>query len=85
MARISSQIYTHAVFGVKGRENPLQKQWRDQIFKYIAGIIKGKNQRPIIVNGLGDHVRLFIGLRPAMELSDLIRGRISRPSSIFEI
>jgi len=39
----------------------------------MAGIIKGKNQKPIIVNGVTDHVHLFIGLKPSMCLSDLIR------------
>ncbi len=73
MAGTFSQIYIQAVFAVKGRENLLQKQWRDEVFKYMAGIIKGKNQKPIIVNGVADHVHLFIGLKPVMALSDLIR------------
>ena len=73
MAGTFSQIYIQAVFAVKNRENLLQKQWRDEVFKYMAGIIKGKNQKPIIVNGVGDHVHLFIGLKPVMALSDLMR------------
>ena len=39
----------------------------------MAGIIKAKNQKPIIVNGVSDHVHLFIGLKPSMALSDLVR------------
>ena len=35
-----SQIYIQYVFAVKGRENLLQKPWRDEVFKYVAGIIK---------------------------------------------
>lgn len=73
MAGTFSQIYIQAVFAVKGRENLLQKTWRDEVFKYMAGIIKAKNQKPIIVNGVADHVHLFIGLKPVMALSDLIR------------
>jgi REP element-mobilizing transposase RayT len=73
MAGTFSQIYIQVVFAVKGRENLLQKPWRDEVFKYMAGIIKAKNQKPIIVNGVGDHVHLFIGLKPSMCLSDLIR------------
>jgi hypothetical protein len=44
MAGTFSQIYVQYVFAVKGRQNLLQKPWRDEVFKYIAGIIKGKNQ-----------------------------------------
>ncbi len=77
-----SQIYIQYVFAVKGRENLLQKPWRDEVFKYIAGIIKRKNQKAIIVNGGSDHVRVFVGLRPAMRISDLVRD-IKNNSSNF--
>ena len=73
MAGTFSQLYIQVVFAVKGRENLLQKPWRDEAFKYMAGIIKEKGQKPIIVNGVADHVHLFIGLKSAMSLSDLIR------------
>ena len=68
-----SQIYIQVVFAVKRRENLLQKPRRDEVFKYMPGIIKEKNQKPIIVNGVTDQVHLFIGLKPVMSLSDLIR------------
>jgi len=73
MAGTFSQIYIQVVFAVQGRENLLQKPWRNEVFKYMAGIIKGKNQKPIIINGVSNHVHLFIGLKPAMALSDLVR------------
>ena len=73
MSGTFSQIYIQTVFAVKGRENFLQKPWRNDIFKYISGIIKGKNQKPIIVNGTSNHVHLFIGLKPSIALSDLVR------------
>jgi putative transposase len=73
MAGTFSQIYIQVVFAVKGRENLLQKPWRDEVFKYMSGIIMEKNQKPVIVNGVEDHVHLFIGLKPSMCLSDLVR------------
>ena len=68
-----SQIYIQYVFAVNGRQNLLQKPWRDEVFKYISGIVKGKNQKPIIVNGVANHVHVFVGLKPSMAISDLIR------------
>ncbi|MEQ8679792.1 MAG: transposase, partial [Cyclobacteriaceae bacterium] len=41
--------------------------------KYISGIIENKNQKSIIVNGVEDHVHIFVGLKPSMALSDLMR------------
>ena len=81
MSGTYSQIHIQVVFAVKGRENQLQHPWREDIFKYMSGIIKGKNQKPIIVNGLTDHVHLFIGLQPAMCLSDLVRDIKSSTSN----
>jgi len=73
MAGTFSQIYIQIVFAVEGRANLLQNPWREEVFKYMAGIIKGKNQKPIIVNGVANHVHLFIGLKPSVALSDLVR------------
>ena len=82
MAGTFSQIYIQYVFAVEGRENLLQKPWRDEVFKYIAGIIKEKNQKAIIVNGVTDHVHVFVGLKPSMNISDLVRD-IKNNSSKF--
>lgn len=73
MASTFTQIYIQVVIVVKRRENLLLKPWREEVFKYMAGIIRNKNQKPIIINGVSDHVHLLIGLRPSMALSDLIR------------
>ncbi len=73
MAGTFSQLYIQAVFAVKGRENLIALSWRDELHKYIAGIIKGKEQKSIIVNGVADHVHCFVGLKPSMAISDLIR------------
>ncbi len=73
MAGTFSQVYIQLVFAVKFRENLLRKQWREEVFKYMAGIIRTKEQKPIIINGVGDHVHLFIGLKPSMRISDIAR------------
>lgn len=82
MAGSYSQIYLQYVFVVKRRENLLQKPWREEVFKYISGIITGKNQKAIIVNGVADHVHVFVGLRPSMSIADPARD-IKNNSSKF--
>lgn len=76
------QIYIQVVFAVKGRENLIGKSWKYELYKYIAGIIRNKNQKPIIINGMPDHIHAFVGLRPAMALADLVRD-IKNNSSNF--
>jgi putative transposase len=73
MSGTFSQIYIQVVFAVKGRENLICKNWKEELNKYISGIITEKNQKSIIVNGMPDHIHAFIGLRPAMAISDLVR------------
>jgi putative transposase len=68
-----SQIYIQVVFAVKGRENLIANNWKNKLHQYIAGTIKGKGQKSIIVNGMPDHIHAFIGLKPVMSISDLVR------------
>nr|WP_299206839.1 IS200/IS605 family transposase [uncultured Brumimicrobium sp.] len=82
MAGTYSQIYIQYVIVVNKREHLLRKEWRSEVFRYISGIIKAKGQKPIIVNGVGNHVHIFVGLKPSMRISDLARD-IKNNSSKF--
>ena len=82
MAGTFSQIYIQYVFAVKGRANLISDSWDTELYKYIAGIITAKGQKSIIVNGYRDHVHVFVGLKPTMKISDLIRD-IKNNSSKF--
>jgi REP element-mobilizing transposase RayT len=82
MAGAYTQLYIQVVFAVKGRENLIAKTWKDELHKYISGIITNKEQKSIIVNGMPDHIHAFIGLKPSMKISDLVRD-IKNNSSNF--
>ncbi len=82
MAGTFTQIYIQMVFAVKGRENLIHNSWKEELNKYIAGIIREKEQKPIIINGMPDHIHCFVGLKPTMAVSDLIRD-IKNNSSGF--
>ncbi len=82
MSKTFSQIYIQVVFAVNGRQNLIDKRWKDDLNKYISGIITNKGQKSIIVNGMSDHIHAFIGLKPSMSISDLVRD-IKNNSSNF--
>ena len=82
MAGTFSQLYIQIVFAVKGRKNLIDKKWKDELYKYISGIITNKGQKAIIVNGVSDHIHIFVGLKPSMAISDLVRD-IKNNSSNF--
>lgn len=72
MADTYSQISIQVVFAVKGRENIITKNFRDELHKYITGIVSRKGQKCLVVNGWKDHVHVFFGLEPSMKISDLV-------------
>ena len=74
-------IYIQAVFAVKGRGNLISNDWKTELHKYIAGIIKGKGHKSIIVNGMHDHIHAFVGLKPVMSISDLVRDMKNNSSN----
>jgi putative transposase len=73
MAGTLSQIYIQVVFAVKGRHNLIRSTFEEEVYKYIAGIITGKEQKSLAVNGMPDHIHLLVGLKPSMKISDLVR------------
>lgn len=73
MANTYTQLYAQIIFSPKGRENLIHNNIKMDIYKYIIGIIKNKNQKPFIINGMPDHVHIFIGFSPDIALSDLVR------------
>jgi REP element-mobilizing transposase RayT len=73
MPNTYTQIHIQAIFAVKYRQGQIQKAWRGELCKYIAGIIENHGHRPLAVNGVEDHVHTFFGMRPTQSLSDLLR------------
>jgi putative transposase len=82
MANTYTQIYIHVVFAVQGRQSLIPKAKKVEMFKYITGIVKNRGQKLIAINGMCDHLHVFIGMKPAVALSDLVRD-IKAASSGF--
>jgi putative transposase len=68
-----SQIYIHIIFAVKGRQNQILPDWKDELYKYITGIVTNKKQKLIYINGMPNHIHILVGFRPNMNASDLVR------------
>jgi REP-associated tyrosine transposase len=82
MANTFSQIYIQTVFAVSNRESLIKPEFKEDIYKYISGIVTNQGQKLIAINGVEDHIHILIGLRPAMALADLVR-EIKADSSNF--
>ncbi len=73
MANSYTQLYAQIIFSPRCRQNLIHNRIKDEIYKYIVGIIKKKNQKPMIINGMPDHVHILLGFSPDITISDLVR------------
>ena len=74
MANTYHQIYLQTVFAVKYRAAVIDKSWGSQLYGVIGNLINETNCKTIIVNGVEDHVHCFVGLRPVVSVSDLMKS-----------
>ena len=73
MANTYSQIYIQVVFAVQGRQNLLRPQHKEELHKYMTGIVREREQKLLAVHCMPDHTHILIGLKPSIALSDLVR------------
>jgi putative transposase len=73
MANTFSQIYIQTVFAVSGRLSLVTSDFKEELHKYITGIVTKQGQKLIRINGMPDHLHILIGLKPAKALADLVR------------
>ena len=73
MANTYHQIYLQFVFAVKYRKAVVNKKWSNRLFGVIGNLINETNCKTIIVNGVEDHVHCFVGLKPGVAVSELMK------------
>ena len=73
MADVFSQIYIQTVFAVKNRQALINPEWETELYKYTTGIVQKRGNKLLAIGGMPDHIHIFIGLKPAEPLSDLVR------------
>ncbi|MEO6329602.1 MAG: IS200/IS605 family transposase [Ginsengibacter sp.] len=74
MANTYTQIHLKGIFAVKKRTGLIQKGWKDELYKYITGIIQAQEHKLLAINGMPDHLHVFFGMRPIQSLSDLMQN-----------
>ena len=82
MANTYTQIYIHAVFAVRFRQNLIPVDHGEEIHKYMTGIVTNLGSKLIAINNMPDHCHMLIGLKPDMSVSGLI-GKVKSGSSGF--
>ena len=68
-----TQIYYHVVFSTKNRAAVLKPNRREDLFRYIWGILKNKKCPLYRINAVDDHVHMLFDLHPTVALAELMR------------
>ena len=73
MANTYYQVYLQAVFAVKYRQAVINKAWRAKLLSVVGNLINETGCKTIIVNGVEDHIHCFLGLKPVISISELMK------------
>ena len=73
MANTYTQIHIPLVFAVQNHQRLIAPVQREELNKYITGIVRNQRHKLLAINCMPDHAHALIGLRPDTALSDLMR------------
>ena len=73
MANTFSQIYLQYVFAVRNRQSLIQKANKEELHKYITGLVQHRKSKMLAVHCMPDHTHIFVGFKPVMEISDFVK------------
>jgi REP element-mobilizing transposase RayT len=73
MANTYTQLHIQFVFAVQNRISLIDSAWEAELFKYITGIVQNHKHKMIAINGMPDHLHIFVGLHPTQSISNLMQ------------
>ena len=73
MSHTYTNLLTHVVFSTKERLPLITSEIKSELFAYIGGLVKELKGKPVIVNGMSDHVHLLVSLPPTVDVSEAMR------------
>jgi putative transposase len=69
-----TQIHIQIVFAVEGRQHLIRPEFREEVQKYMSGIIRKREQKLLAIYCMPDHTHILIGLRPELALLNLVEA-----------
>ena len=73
MANTYTQLYIQFVFAVQDRISLIHNSWKDELYKYITGIVQNNKHKLIAINGVANHVHIFVGYKPHQLIPELLQ------------
>jgi putative transposase len=73
MPNTYTSLHYHIFFSTKNRETWITKEWRDRLWEYLGGTVRGLGGHPHQIGGVADHVHLAVGLKPTHSISKVLQ------------
>ena len=74
MANTYTHLYIHLVFAVKNRNSLIKKEWKDNLEKYISGIVQNNKHKLLAIGTMPDHIHIFIGYNVNQLIPNLVEN-----------
>ena len=68
-----TQILYHIIFTAKNHEKTLAANNRQELYKYIWGILKNKKCHLYRIGGVSDHIHIVTHLHPIISLASIVK------------
>ena len=63
----------HVVFSTKYRRPTILPRLRDELYRYVGGIVRAEKGSLREIGGTSDHIHLLVGVPPTIAVSDAVR------------
>jgi len=73
MANTYTHIYLQFIFALQDRVSLIRSEWKDELYKYMTGIVQNNKHKLIAINGVPNHIHIFIGYKPHQLISALLQ------------
>jgi len=60
------------VFAIKNRDALIRKEWKDELEKYITGIVQNHRYKMLAIGSMPDHLHILIGYNVNQLIPDLV-------------
>lgn len=81
MSNTYLRLFVQFVFAVKYRKAKINVSWKNELYSYIAGVIKNNGHQVLAINGMPDHIHIFVSMNASESVSSLmkdVKGSSSR-------
>ena len=72
MANTYTQMYVHLVFAPKNGNALISKEWKNDLEKYVTGIVQNHKHKMLAIGAMPDHIHIFIGYNVNHLIPDLV-------------